>query len=53
VSAKATELIHHVQLSAQENACEEIREQYPSNVGVHHLARTPYTASTALPNKTF
>jgi hypothetical protein len=47
------ELVHHVQLSAQENACEEIRGQYPPNVGVHHLAATLYTVSVALPNKSF
>jgi hypothetical protein len=44
VSAEVTELVHHIQPSAQENACQEILGQYEPNVGVHHLAGTPHVA---------
>jgi hypothetical protein len=40
----ATELVHHAQIIAQENACQDILGQYESNVGVHHLAGTPHVA---------
>jgi hypothetical protein len=33
VSAEVTEVVHHPQPSAQENACQEILGQYEANVG--------------------
>jgi hypothetical protein len=48
MSPEATELVHHAQLSAQENACEEFSDNTNPMWGVHHLAATSHIQTLML-----